>query len=823
MKREKVMLLENRKTEIEQKFLERMNQLGEYGLQITRQAAVLECDVKVAVQYLYITMPLSDAADYEFSVFEDYARHGVYLWEHGNFRESIPEAVFLNYILFHRINEEDISPCRSFFYREIKEEINPASMKESVLNLNYWCAKEATYRTTDERTVSPMTVYRCAYGRCGEESTFTVSVLRSAGIPARQVYAPRWSHCDDNHAWVEVWCDGEWYFLGACEPEEILNKGWFTNAASRAMMIHSRCFELDGSDDDICETQGCAVLYNQLKRYADTRAFTVKVTDADGVPVNGAVVDVEVLNYCECCPVASRKTDEQGMACFTTGKGTVHLHVHQGDIYQEAVIGSDVNEVAVILKEEEQCKVTYTEFDMIAPVDTPVNTDQPTKEQKTDGEVKLKQAIKCREEKIKKFRLEEVQQILDSGEPLAERMIQVLSAKDYRDCKAEVVLEHLREAKAYEDRYEQSVFDSYVLSPRIYFEPMTAYRKELNTCFTEEEKAEFRKHPKQIWRYIQKEITEAAKEEFPGLTISPVGCMKVKKGSMLSKKILFVAICRTLGIAARVNPDFIEAEYYSDGSFLPVEQDLERTELLHLIAKEKEFVWKYEENWTVARLQGGIFTTLRLKELQWSDGTLTLRLPKGTYRILTGNRLPNGNIFGVKQVLTLDGTGETVLPMRFRQAGLCDMLEEIEVLDYELSTESGETAIASNILKNKDSLVVFLEEGKEPTEHILNELYDKSDEFNQLDIQILFVVRSAEAFKDPTLIRTLEKLKQVQFYFDDFSELVEKLARRMYVDPEKLPLVIVFRDGLTGVYATSGYNVGTGEMLIKIFDSMDAI
>ena len=59
-------------------------------------------------------------------------------------------------------------------------------------------------------------------GNGGEESTFTVSALRTIGIPARQVYTPRWAHTDDNHAWVEAWVDGKWYFLGACpEPRMV--------------------------------------------------------------------------------------------------------------------------------------------------------------------------------------------------------------------------------------------------------------------------------------------------------------------------------------------------------------------------------------------------------------------------------------------------------------------------------------------------------------------------------------------------------------------------------------------------------------------------
>ena len=61
----------------------------------------------------------------------------------------------------------------------------------------------------------------------------TVAALRSVGIPARQVYTPRWAHTDDNHAWVEAWVNGKWYFLGACEPEPVLNLGWFNGPAYR--------------------------------------------------------------------------------------------------------------------------------------------------------------------------------------------------------------------------------------------------------------------------------------------------------------------------------------------------------------------------------------------------------------------------------------------------------------------------------------------------------------------------------------------------------------------------------------------------------------
>ena len=163
--------------------------------------------------------------------------------------------------------------------------------------MNYWCASQATYRTTDGRTASASSVYRSAYGRCGEESTFLVSVLRSVGIPARQVYVPLWSHCDDNHAWVEAWCDGEWKFLGACEPEEVLNKGWFTNASSRAMMVHSRWLLPVEPEDDIVGKKGMSQVLNQLGRYAHTAVLEVSVVDRENHPAAGVKVNFEVLNY----------------------------------------------------------------------------------------------------------------------------------------------------------------------------------------------------------------------------------------------------------------------------------------------------------------------------------------------------------------------------------------------------------------------------------------------------------------------------------------------------------------------------------------------
>ena len=45
---------------------------------------------------------------------------------------------------------------------------------------------------------------------------------------------------------------------------------------------------------------------------------------------------------------------------------------------------------------------------------------------------------------------------------------------------------------------------------------------------------------------------------------------------------------------------------------------------------------------------------------------------------------------------------------------------------------------------------------------------------------------------------------------------MEAIARRMYQEPGKLPLVIATDDRQNALFAGSGYNVGLAELLLRI-------
>ena len=147
-------------------------------------------DEAVCMKFLYGTMPLRDAGEYAFSTFLGFVRHALWLRENVEWCKSLPEDIFADYVLCYRINNEDITDCRAFFYSQLRDRIVGLEPEEAVKEINYWCAENAAYEASDERTASPMTVYRCGKGRCGEESVFAVTAYRSAGIPARRSIRP---------------------------------------------------------------------------------------------------------------------------------------------------------------------------------------------------------------------------------------------------------------------------------------------------------------------------------------------------------------------------------------------------------------------------------------------------------------------------------------------------------------------------------------------------------------------------------------------------------------------------------------------------------
>ncbi len=292
-----------------------------------------------AMQFLYAYMPYSDLADYTPAFYLDQVRYAFTAREEMPWGKMVPEDIFRHFVLVYRVNNENLDTARQYMFHQLKERVQGMTMEQAALEVNHWCHEHVAYRAADSRTSAPLATMRTSLGRCGEESTFAVTALRSVGIPARQCYTPRWAHCDDNHAWVEVWVanpdgkGGEWKFLGACEPDPELNMGWFAVPSTRCLMVHSKAFGRYHGDEEVVKQTALYSELNLLSHYAPTRRVTATVCGPDGKPLPGATIKFKMYNYAEYYTLATYQADAKGQASLTTGLGDILVWATDGTRY----------------------------------------------------------------------------------------------------------------------------------------------------------------------------------------------------------------------------------------------------------------------------------------------------------------------------------------------------------------------------------------------------------------------------------------------------------------------------------------------------------
>ena len=387
------------------RYRDRKASLG--GLTIPADTLIgrLDGDRRALMHLLVGTLPTTDILECEPATLLDYVDHALELRRSRAWTAALPEDVFIHYVFWPRVNNERLEPCRSRIAGELDARVAPLSMERAAIETNYWCAEHVTYAPSDIRTIGPIGALNRGMGRCGEESTLLVSALRAIGIPARQVYTPRWAHCDDNHAWVEAMVDGVWRFMGACEPEERLDRGWFDCAAARAMLIHARVFcDYTTGSVDVAPSagrQGAAILQNLTASYAPTARLTVTVTDTDGAPVPGANVRFELLNMAEFAPIAQLAADEDGRAAIELGLGTVLVHASTPDGFGEALVDTaSTTAVTVTLDAERRDDDAWTPLSVSAPAAGGSRAAALTPEQKAVGADRARHAEAMRVERL---------------------------------------------------------------------------------------------------------------------------------------------------------------------------------------------------------------------------------------------------------------------------------------------------------------------------------------------------------------------------------------------------------------------------------------
>lgn len=766
-----------------------------------------------AMEFLYTHLPESDLDSYDVSLFLQFADHALFLRENAPWCAALEQEIFDRYVLFPRVNDEDLSFHRKLFYDSLWRRIRDLpTTEERVLEVNRWCHEIASYQAQDQRTASPLTVFRSGSGRCGEESGFLVSALRSVGIPARQVYAPRWAHCDDNHAWIEVLCGDGWHFLGACEPEPVLDRGWFNTAASRAILVHSRLFGSGTSPlhGQLLGREGGVCWYNQTARYARTRSCTFRAL-RDGIPAPGALFRLQLLNEGGFHTIAALTADDSGEAKAALGIGDIHVLATWEGLAAEG----DCTDGTVTLHLAPPALETtgWVSFDARAPKAAPVNPAALTPEQRTRRAEVLEAGNRLRTRRLAPFdapagksawkdllraargNREEIAAFLTrDDDPRRESLLRTLTEKDLRDAKAKTLEDHLQNTPESRD-LPPEIYASYVLSPRIALEPLTPWRGPLGKLPPIA--------PEELWDWLNRHMDTKTERTYANLVWTPAEAWQAGRCDRKSLKILYVAILRSQGVPARLRSLDGMPEYWRSGGFHPVLP--EKTAALRLQFKTPMV---YGRDWTLSRWKEGRWEILSL-----ADGVEKLRLPAGQYRLITAARLPNGNQFAMKKDFWLLPEGEETALLSLRTYSLEDMLRSQAMPVMSAVTLEGGPVPDLCRLNGRPSLLLWLEEGCEPTEHVLNELAAGQRDLEKLPLNLIFLLRSEASRNQPTLARLLERWSGIQVMLDEWDYDLETVARHMTCDPSTPPLALVCDGNGQAVYGISGYHVGSVELL----------
>lgn len=234
---------------------------------------------------------------------------------------GVPDDVYLSYVVPTRVSQEPLEDWRPYLFEQLAERLSGVtSMEEAAIEVNRWCGERVGYEPTQRRDQGVFETLASGYGRCEEMMIVHISALRSVGIPARQTWTPYWATGDNNHAWTELWVDGEWRYTGACEPRDALDDAWFTNAAEGAAIVLSSVFGRPAEDDEVYREEERFSIVNSVSRYLTPGTLEVTVTER-GRPARDVPVTVSVWNFGALRAIARQDTDDTGRASVTLGDG----------------------------------------------------------------------------------------------------------------------------------------------------------------------------------------------------------------------------------------------------------------------------------------------------------------------------------------------------------------------------------------------------------------------------------------------------------------------------------------------------------------------
>lgn len=314
---------------------------------------------------------------------------------------------------------------------------------------------------------------------------------------------------------------------------------------------------------------------------------------------------------------------------------------------------------------------------------------------------------------------------------------------------------------------------------------------------------------------------------------SPLGVLKARVCDVGSRDNFFIAVCRSLGIPARIEPVARRLQYYSDdwhsvdfsGGVVKVNPPQgsvsatfdHPTVLLPDPAFGSHFTISIinEEG----KLQGRNY---RGQGGQWSKLLKNpLKVDIGTYLLLSGTRMADGSVLAHLEFFNVSEGQNANTQLIMRESK--DDISVIGSMDPEALYQPADGSAAKSILATTGRgyfIIGILGSRQEPTNHAMNDILRVASDFESWGRSIVLLFPNEQGLQQFDT-NEFKGLPNTISYGIDISNVAEVIAKSLNLpNSTTLPVFVIADSFGRIVFVSQGYTIGVGEQMLKVIQKL---